>query len=75
MVKGLEEKPCGEWLRRLGLFSLEKRSLREDLAAGAGGLAMLLRDPSGPCSCESSEAKKGAGGKFQEDDRPELGIR
>lgn len=28
---------------------------------GAGGLAMLLRDPSGPCSYESSEATKGAG--------------
>lgn len=26
---------------------------------GAGGLAMLLRDPPGPCSCESSEAKEG----------------
>lgn len=28
---------------------------------GAGGLAMLLKDPSGPCSCEGSEAKEGAG--------------
>ncbi|KAF4804079.1 paralemmin 2 [Turdus rufiventris] len=27
----------------------------------AGGLAMLLRHPSGPCSCEGSEAKEGAG--------------
>ncbi|XP_063279896.1 PALM2-AKAP2 fusion protein isoform X5 [Prinia subflava] len=38
--------------------------------AGAGGLAMLLRDPSGPCSCESSEAKKGAGksSRISEDD-------
>ncbi|XP_063279897.1 PALM2-AKAP2 fusion protein isoform X6 [Prinia subflava] len=37
---------------------------------GAGGLAMLLRDPSGPCSCESSEAKKGAGksSRISEDD-------
>uniref|UniRef100_A0A8C9MHH3 PALM2 and AKAP2 fusion n=1 Tax=Serinus canaria TaxID=9135 RepID=A0A8C9MHH3_SERCA len=38
--------------------------------AGAGGLAMLLRDPSGPCSCESSEAKEGAGksSRIPEDD-------
>ncbi|KAL9822362.1 PALM2-AKAP2 fusion protein isoform 4-T4 [Geothlypis trichas] len=38
--------------------------------AGAGGSTMLLRDPSGPCSCESSEAKEGAGksSRIPEDD-------
>ncbi|XP_032940844.1 A-kinase anchor protein 2 isoform X5 [Catharus ustulatus] len=38
--------------------------------AGAGGLAMLLKDPSGPCSCEGSEAKEGAGksSRIPEDD-------
>lgn len=45
MMEGLELLSCGERLRELGLFTLEKRSLQEEfIAASRGPTAKQERD-------------------------------
>jgi len=67
-IRGLEDLSCEERLRELGLFRLEKRSLRGDLVAAFPYLKGAYRkDRENTISRTSCEWTRGNGFKLRED--------
>ncbi|RMB97865.1 hypothetical protein DUI87_25343 [Hirundo rustica rustica] len=64
-VKGLEGKLCEEWLRALGLFSLEKRTLRSDPIV-VFKILMKGSGESGLCSLVPHDRTQGNGLKLSQ---------
>ena len=68
MIKGLEHLPYEEWLRELGLFSLEKRRLQDDLSAAFQYLKGAYKQDGGqPFTRVDNGRTRGKGFKLKEE--------